>query len=273
MKHWFTVLCAVLVCTAAASAQEADAQAQPAGGVENLFTEVGVGWMMPEGEPTSTGLAYGAVNYGFAVSDIIKLGGQVGGKFMLRDDDPDWLVSAGLFQREVLVDGSKMAWAVQGVYQNTWAKADLLSIKPTIGLAVEEYDYIALTGVWGLNDEHIRSSTGVIATQQAVNQAMLIWGAEWSDEFRTELGAGYAFQNVDAILVGVHTGLAVDDVTSLNFTGSFDFEGNYYGGLSLGFDLGAGGRNATCNNISRKGASDYTPFPLGSLPVIFYESE
>jgi hypothetical protein len=100
-----------------------------------------------------------------------------------------------------------------------------------------------------------------------------LWGAEWSDKVRTELAGGYQFSDVESILLGVHCGMAIDSVTNLNLTGSVDFEGNYYAAVSVGFDLGGTGRNATFNNISMRGETDYTPFPLGSLPVMFYETE
>jgi hypothetical protein len=264
MKRAFLVLC--LICVGAvAFAQEAAAPAATAMGVDNLHVETGAGLMTIEGED-STGLLYGAVNYGFPVSDIVRMGGQVGAKLALRDDDPDWLVSAGVFQRDVPLGVSKAAWAVQGIYQNTWAKADLLSLKPTFGVEIDEYDYVALTGVWGLNDENTR-----YGVQQPVDQALLFWGAEWSESFRTELGGGYVFQDVDSMLVAAHVGYALDSVTTLNCTGAFDMDGNYYTAVSLGFDLGGGGRNATFNNVT--GGESYTPFPLGSLPVMFYETQ
>jgi len=270
MKQGAIVLCAVLALACAGLAQEAqpaEEAAAPAG-VENLHAEAGVGWMMPPEEPTATGLVYGGLNYGFPICDIIRLGGQVGGRLTLRDNDPDWLVSAGVFQREVKIKTTNTAWAVQGVYQNTWAKADLISLKPTFGVEIGDYDYLALTGVWGLNDENVSGGT-----QQPADQVMLLWGAEWSEEFRTEIGGGYEFQDIDEIILGVHAGYALDSMTSLNWTGAMDFAGNYYTAVALGFDIGATGRNATFNNITQKSESDYTPFPVGSLPVLFYESQ
>lgn len=269
MKRGAILVCVVLVLSCAAFAQEEQpAEAAGPAGVENLHAETGIGWMMPPGEPTATGLAYGGLNYGFPISDIIRLGGQVGGRFTLRDNDPDWLLSAGVFQREVRMGATNTAWAVQCVYQNTWAKADLVSLKPTFGVEIDDYDYLALTGVWGLNDENVSGGT-----QQPADQVMLLWGAEWSDEFRTEIGGGYEFQDIDEIILGVHVGYALDVTTSLNWTGVMDFAGNYYTSVALGFDIGATGRNATFNNVTRKAESDYTPLPLGGLPVLFYESQ
>ncbi len=270
MRLRLAVLCIVVLVAAAGFAQEAEPAAEPAvqpTGVENLFAEVGGGYMMPEGED-STSLVYGALNYGFPIVDIVRVGGQVGGKLTLRDHDPDYLASLGVFQRGVKVNTVNTAWAIQGIYQNTWAKADLISIRPTWGVELGDYDYLAVTGIWGLKDE--KTSEGV---QQPVDTALLLYGAEWSDKVRTELAGGYAFSNVESILLGVHCGMAIDEVTSLNLTGSVDFEGNYYAAVSVGFDLGGTGRNATFNNISMTSETDYTPFPLGSLPVMFYETE
>ncbi len=270
MKQMAIVVCAVLVLACAGFAQEG----QPVGaaGPENLHAETGLGWMMLPGEPSSTGIAYGAVNYGFAVSDIIGLGGQVGGRFAARQNDPDWTFSAGVFQRDVRIGTTDTAWAIQGIYQNTWAKADLISLKPTFGVEVSDHDYLLLTGVWGLNDERV-SRRRVRRTQQPVDQAMVIWGAEWTDEFRTEIGAGFEFQDLDEWVLGVHTGYMLDTITSLNWTGMFDFAGNYYTAVALGFDIGGTGRNATFNNIRRDGMDDYTPFPISGLPVISYQTQ
>lgn len=267
MKRGIILVCAVLVLACTGVAQDAPpVEAADPAGVENLHAETGIGWMMPPGEPTATGLVYGGLNYGFPISNIIRLGGQVGGRVTVRDNDPDWLVSAGVFQREIRMGATNAAWAIQGVYQNTWAKADLVSLKPTFGVEISDYDYLALTGVWGLNDETVSGGT-----QQAADQVMLLWGAEWSDDFRTEIGGGYEFQDIDEIILGVHVGYALDSTMNLNWTGAMDFAGNYYTALALGFDIGATGRNATFNNVTQKTDSDYTPLPLGSLPVLFFE--
>jgi hypothetical protein len=221
--------------------------------------------MLPQGED-STGLVYGSANYGFPIADVVRLGGQIGGRVTARDNDPDWLASAGIFQRGVQLGTADTAWAVQGVYQDTWAKADIISLKPTFGVQVREYDYVAVTGVWGITEEHVGP-----ATQQPVDQAMLLYGAEWNDQLRTEVGAGYEFQNLDTIQLGAHAGYMLDKTTSINCTYAADFEGNYYAALSLGFDMGGTGRNATFNNV--KSDDGYTPFPMGSLPVVFYETQ
>ncbi len=149
------VFCIVLLGACTALAQEEAAAPESPANTENLFVEVGGGAMLPEGED-STSLCYGAVNYGFPLSDVLKLGAQVGGKLTLRDNDPDWLAPAGLFQREVPLGTTNTAWAIQGVYQNTWEKADLFSIKPTFGIAPDKSDYLAVTGVVGLNEVHTR---------------------------------------------------------------------------------------------------------------------
>ncbi|MCD6405672.1 MAG: hypothetical protein J7M19_07590 [Planctomycetes bacterium] len=264
------VFCIVLLGACMAFAQEEAAAPESAGSAENLFVEVGGGWMLPEGED-STGLCYAGINYGFALVDEIRLGAQVGGKVTLHDD-PDWLASAGLFQREVQVGSSKAAWAIQGIYQNTSRKADLISIKPTFGIELDEQDYLAVTGIWGLTEEHVKRGANAL-TQEPVDLAMLVWGTKWADNFKTEIGAGYEFKDIDAIVVGVHAGYKIDETVSLIVTGAMDLDDNYYAAAGVNLDLGATGRNASFNNIQSTGPSDYTPFPLGSLPVIFYETQ
>jgi hypothetical protein len=274
MKRGLFVACVLLLGASAGLGQEAQPAAAPASSAaaENLHAAVAGGMMTMEGEE-STWLASGSINYGFPVVDVVRLGAQVGGKVTMRDDEPDWLASIGLFQRGVELGNAKTAWAIQGVYQNTWRKADLISLKPTFGIELDKYDYLALTGVVGLNEEQIARSAAGTVNQQPVDQAMLVWGAEWSDRFRTELGAGYAFQDIDSILLGAQAGIMVNDVTSVNLTGACDFRGNYYTAVGLAFDIGATGRNAGFNNVAMKTANDYTPFPLGSLPVVFYETQ
>jgi len=280
MKRAFVVLLLVLLGTATALSQQAPAakeEPKPAataaggGDLENLFVETGAGVMMPDGEdPTS--LYYAAINYGLAASPEWGVGAQIGGKGTLRNDDPDWLAQAGLFQRNLDFGMGKGAWSLQGVSQNTWMHADLISLKPTVGVELDKTNYLALTGLWGLNDETVKRSGGKVV-QQPVDTAMLLWGATWMDSIRTEVGGGYEFQDVDTTILGLHAGYAFDKMTSLNLTGAADFRGNYYVALALGFDLGDNGRNATFNNITTEGGNDYTPFPLGSLPIMFYETQ
>ncbi len=102
---------------------------------------------------------------------------------------------------------------------------------------------------------------------------MLVWGTKWADNFRTEVGAGYEFQDIDSVVLGVHAGYEIDETISLIATGALDFDDNYYTSVGVNLDLGATGRNSSFNNIQTAGPSDYTPFPLGSLPVIFYETQ
>ncbi len=268
MRRVLLGLCLALLSAGTVLGQEPVAGvAGPGGGyVDNLFIEAGAGAMMPADED-STALAYGAVNYGFPIVDEWNLGVEAGGKLTLRDNDPDWLASLGIFQRQFL--GYNAAWSVQAVYQNTWDHADLMSLKPVAGMALDDMNYLALTGVIGLNEEHVERGIEPV-TQQPLDQAMLLWGATWTDAIRTEVGAGYAFGEVDAMTLGVHAGYQLTSMVSVNLTGQADFEGNYYAALALGFDLGETSANATFNNVTGTG---YTPFPLGSLPVVFYENQ
>lgn len=268
MKQGIIAVCLVLLGACAAFGQEA---APAPAGIENLFVEIGGGSMLPHGEDSSW-LAYGSANYGLPLIDTIGVGAQVGGKIGMRDDEPDWLVSAGLFQRDLAIGNATVAWAVQGIYQNTWLTADLVSVKPTLGVEIDPDNSLAVTGIIGLNDENVLYG-GVPVVQQPIDQAMLVWGAEWAGNIRTELGAGYAFQDIDSIMVAVHGGYMLNDCMNINVTAAFDMDDSYYAAAALGIDLGSTGRNATFNNISRKGKSDYTPFPLGSLPVVFDEIE
>ena len=165
-----------------------------------------------------------------------------------------------------------MGWALQGLYLRTHNDADLAGLKPIVGAHLDDINYLVLTGIWGINDETVSRAPREV--MEIVNQTMLIWGTRWMDgALRTELGGGYAFGNVDDILVGAHGGWSVTEIMSVNITGQMDFEGNYYAAGSLGFDLGADSANASFNNIAIREGTRYTPFPIEGLPVIFYESE
>ena len=277
MKRGFVVLLLVLLSSGAALSQQAPAaepkaaEQKPAAETLNLFVDTGGGLMLPDGED-STPLYYAAINYALPAIPEYGVGGQIGGKFTLRDNDPDWLAQAGLFQRGVDYGFAEGAWSLQGVYQNTWLKADLLSLKPTFGFELDESNSLAVTGIWGIREETVGRFAGGKVVQQTVDTAMLLWGASWNDALRTEVGAGYEFQDVDSVLLGLHAGYTLNDMTSVILTYSFDFEDNYYAAAGLSFDLGEKGRNATFNNISVVGNNAYTPFPLGSLPVMFYET-
>jgi len=276
MRRVISVLLLVLACggvalsQAAPAAKEkaAPAPAASAGGiVDNLFLEFGVGAAMAPGED-KTPLASGAVNYGFPILADAGLGGQVGTRLTVRNYDPDWLVSAGFFQRGLDLGFANFAWALQGNYERTWEQADLFSLKPTMGIDLDKTNYLALAGVWGLNDKGICEGT-----QQNATQAMLLWGACWTDKVATEIGAGYQFDDIDRIQAGVHAGFMLDKMTSINATLTLNTQGDYFAGLSLGFDLGGNGRNATLNNVMTAGGNDFTPFPMGSLPVLSYETQ
>ncbi len=251
-------------------AAPAPAEAVASGpGIDNLFIEAGGGVMMPDGEDP-TPLGYVAANFGYPVLDQYGLGGQVGAKLTARNEDPDFLLSAGMLQRGVDLGSTNGAWSMQLMYQRTWEQADLFIVKPTLGVDIDKSNYLALTGVWGLNDRTV--GPGGSITQQPTDQALLMWGSMWDDVVTTEIGAGYEFQDVDSMLIAAHAGYQLSNVTNVNFTGVMDFEGNYCYGVSFGFDLGGNRRNATLNNITKRDANDYTPFPLGSLPVMFYET-
>jgi len=274
MRRAISVLLLVLAVGGIALCQEAPAakeKAAPApaqeGIVDNLFGELGIGMMMPAGED-KTPLAFGAVNYGFPILAGAGLGGQVGTKLTARNNDPDWLLSAGLFQRGIDIGATNAAWAVQGNYTRTWEQADLFSVKPTFGVDLDKTNYLALSGLWGLNEKRVDGPT-----QHIVTQAMLLWGSCWTPELATEIGAGYQFDDVDRLQAGVHAGYMLNKIMSINGTLTLNTEGDYFAGLSLGFDLGANGRNATFNNIMVTGGNDFTPFPMGSLPVAFYQTE
>lgn len=253
----------VALCQQAAPPQE---KAEVGGIVDNLFGEVGGGMMMPAGEDKTADI-YGALNYGFPVLSDEGLGAQVGTKLTARDNDPDWLATGGFFQRGVKVGDVEGAWALLGNYERTWQQADLWALKPVMGVGLDKSNYLALTGLWGLNDRTV--DTG---TQQITDQTMLLWGLNCSEELTTELGGGYQFGDVDRIQAGIHAGYMLTEMMSLNGTLALNTEGDYYFALSVGFDLGANGANATLNKIMT-GAKDFTPFPMGSLPVTFNSTE
>ena len=266
----FFVQEAVAATGSEAPAGEAAAPAKASAGIDNLFVEAGGGVMSPHNED-STMLGFGSVNYGFALAKDFGLGAQVGAKATLRKHDPDWLASAGLFQRGLDVGGLACTWAVQGTYLRTWEGADLLGVKPTLGAEIDKDNYVALTGAWGLNSKQV--GPAVSDKQLIVTQALVVWGSAWADNFVTELGAGYEFHDVNSAQLAGHAAYKVNDMMNVNLTADVDFEGNYYAGVSLGFDLGGNGRNGTLNNITKDGVDDYTPFSLGSLPVMFYQSK
>jgi len=241
-------------------------------GFENLYKEIGVGIERLNNQDT-TGLGYGLANWGFPVVPEWNLGGQVGGKITARRDDPDWLAAAGLFQRDIALGSMTGAWAVEGIYQNTQEHADLLSIKPILGVEFMKDNYLVLTGIIGVNEEHLQRAGGVVtAEQEAVDTAMLLWGTQWMDKFRTELGAGYEFSDIDRMVLGVHAAYQIDKMMNANLTVQSDFRDAYFVSVGLGLDLGRNGANGSFNNITKTRPSDYTPFPLGSLPVPFYET-
>jgi hypothetical protein len=245
--------------------------------LDNLWLAAGAGYMMPD-DQDSTWLFFGTLNYGFPLYDDWGLGWQAGGQVLFRDDDPDWTGALGLFQREAPLEIQReagleeVAWALQGLYVRTHNDADLAGLKPVVGAYLDDINYLVLTGIWGINDENVSRTPPEVV--ELVDQAMLAWGTRWMDgALRTEVGGGYAFGNVEEAIVGAHAGWNITEIMSVNVTGQMDLEGNYYAALSLGFDLGADGANASFNNMAIREGTRYTPFPIEGLPVIFYESE
>ncbi len=281
MKRALAVLCLLAFATAA-GAQEVREGTQPKGTIydrlDNLWFDMGAGCMMPA-EEDSTWLFYSTMSYGFPIDEKSGLGGQTSAQVTMRENDPDWTLALGLFQREAPITFQRhlglqeASWAMQLLYVQTFNNADLFGLKPILGAHVDDDNYLALTGIWGVNDETV-DRTPAPDTMQLVNQSMLIWGSRWlGGKLRTEAGAGYAFGTVDEVILGVHTGLQLTDMVSINVTGQADLLGNYYAAVSLGFDLGREAGNSSFNNIAIREGTRYTPFPIEGLPVVFHEND
>lgn len=229
--------------------------------INNAYTELSTGMARPVGQDATWTVGLG-FNHGLALAKDAGLGFQYGGKAMLRDDEPDWLTGIGLFQRSAVFDSTPGMWGLQGFWQNTHDKVDLAYVKPTLGLGINDRNYLALTGVWGKNEDRAKFRTPWLHRQEGINQADAVWGFHHSEKVTTELVAGYQFGGVDEIKLGGALAWRLDNVRSIVAEGSGNFDGNYGASIGLSFDLGAKSRSDRLFNIKQDGPDDFTPLPL-----------
>lgn len=272
MSRWATVVGVLIVAVFAAAAQGGEGSAT--GIWDNAFVDFGSGYLKPA-EQDSTFAPSVGLNMGFPLISDYGLGWQIGGRGTFRDDDPDGLASAGLFKRGVTDGGKPMLWGLQGFYQLTHAKADLLSIRPTLGFGINDKCSLSLVSTWGLNEEHVKRdvSSGFQTNQQPVDETALILGHQINDDIRGEALAGYQFGSIDEIVLGFGFAWMRDEKMNFNLLGSSNFAGDYSVRVGVSFDLGARGLSSHQIYVGADSESDYTPLPVDGLSTIRYNTE
>lgn len=258
MKRWMLVICAVLAVTAAASAWEFN--------MDNSFVDMDAGMQKPAGDLSTwqAGLSY---NQGMPLYRDWGLGAQLGASVTLRDDEPDWLGCAGLFQRGSNIGGRDTLWGLQGFWVNTHYKADLAFVKPSFGMALNPMSYCVLSGIWGKNEESLFLDVPWLHKQEGINEASLVYGRQFNDNLSGEFLGGYQFSAVDEPIVGTKFVYRVNDALTFNVGGVSNFAGEYNASAGLGWDLGRRGRTDKLTRVSRDGDDDYTPLPIGNLSM------
>lgn len=278
MARWMTLVGVLVVAVFAVTAHGAEGGAAQAGDGtwDNTLIDFGGGYMKPNDQDSTPAPSVG-INMGFPLPILTDwdLGWQIGGRGTFRDDDPDWLGSVGLFRRTTTSGGKPLLWGFQGFYQNTHAKADLISTRSTYGIGINDKCSLSLVYTHAVNEEHVKRdvNSGFKTNQQPVEEAALLLGHQFNDDLRAEALAGFQFDDIDQPVLGLGVAFRRDEKMNFNVVANSNFDGDYSVRLGLSFDLGARGRSSHQTYVHADADGDYTPLPVDGLATIRYNTQ
>ena len=242
--------------------------------LNNLYLDLTGGGERPTGEDST---AYGSIgaNWGIPLtpgSEGVALGVQVGCDIKIRDDDPEFDATFGLFGRNFKSFGDQQAaFALLMDYRHTSFGNDLVALRPVIGTTISAQDAIGLTGVAGLNT----SANNIGATrisQEAIDRIEAFWNRDWSARLATEFSVGYQMSHVNEALFGAQLVYGINEHVDIALGGEINTDGDFAAGVTMSYHFGGTGRHATLHNIRGSGTGLYTPFPKRSFPAMMHRT-
>jgi hypothetical protein len=231
--------------------------------LDNLYLSLMGGFEKQAGEDST---AFGSVgaNWGIPLTpqrDGAVFGLQVGGDAELREDNPEYGFTVGLFGRNFKSFGDQQAaLALLADYRHTASHNDLWSLSPVVGTTINANDAVGLTGTIALNRDHHTKGTDTIH-EEAINRVDAFWNHEWNRNLATELSGGYQFSRVDAGIFGAQVVYTLNSHLDLALGGEINTRGDHAVGISATYKFGGTSSHSTIHNIRGTGAGLYTPFP------------
>jgi hypothetical protein len=215
----------------------------------------------------STAFGSVGVNWGIPLTpqrDGAVFGLQVGGDAELREDNPEFGFTVGLFGRNFKSFGDQQAaLALLADYRHTAFHNDLWSLRPVVGTTINSDDAVGLTGTIALNRDHHAKGTDIVH-EEAINRVDAFWNHEWNRNLATELTGGYQFSRANAGVFGAQVVYALNSRVDLALGGEINTRGDHAVGISATYKFGGtggAGGHSTIHNIRGSGSGLFTPFP------------
>lgn len=248
MKKVLVMAVAVVALAVTAMANDYSVQALES----NAVVTAGAGVQKVTG--TTTMFETVGLNVGLPVTKVngIVIGAQVGGDVNLEETKNnrhafDGDVTAGVFARNIVIQGYDIAGAALFNYNNTADHANLVSFTPIAGVKLTAKDEVGVAG-----------NVGIVSYRgESVNEdAIGFWTRDWNDQISTQARIGYQLNHTDCIKGGASAEYRLTKLISVIASG--DVTANHDYTASVGFSIGGKGQSGS--NLSQIGGTGLTPF-------------
>ena len=224
---------------------------------KNLYIDAGAGVAKVDGKSSALNAAIG-VNNGFQFTKFNNgaiLGLQAGGSIGTEENSANDLEtvyqsSVGVFLRGIPIEYDRqLAGAVLFVYDHNVDGANLLSLRPLAGVALDKKNSLGSKGSIHLNrDNH----------DEATDSAAGFYTRKWNSKWTSELEAGYRWSDVNAAYVGSTWAYSINKTWDLVASVERDANSDYAAFFKIVYGFGGKGIHSSIDNVA---GTEATPFP------------